>query len=146
MNATHAKINNDCRNVQALLSEYIDNTLSARRVWDVEKHLAECAECTEQLRLLQATVQVLQAAPRYDTGKDFMAALHARLDGLEPEPMRARSLSGALRAWLVGLGAILQQNRLPALSAGLAAVILVALLVVYRPAPPLSEVGPIHRP
>jgi hypothetical protein len=125
MNNAYLQSNTDCSNLQPLLSEYIDNTLSARQVWEVEKHLAYCADCTEQLRQLQSTVQILHTAPRYDTGKDFMASLHARLDGLEPKPTRGFSVLDGLRDWLAGLGATLQQHRLPALSVGLAVIALV---------------------
>src|SRR5579871_131359 len=89
-----------CREVQELLSDYLDNTLAARQVWEVEKHLAACADCARASRELQATIQVLHAAEQYDTGDAFMAKLHARLDGLDPEPTSHRPTLTVLRDWL----------------------------------------------
>lgn len=131
MNYEHS--NTNCRDIQIQLSDYIENSLSARQVWDVEKHLADCADCAEQLRQLKATVELLRGAPRYDTSQDFMAALHARLDGLEPTPTPTRTLLDGLRDWLAGARSTLQQNRLPALSLGLAAVVLILMFAVNRP-------------
>lgn len=142
MNNIYAQSNPDCSSLQPLLSEYIDNTLSARQVWEVEKHLARCADCTEQLNRLRSTVEILQAAPRYDTGKDFMASLHARLDGLEPEPLRARSALAGLRDWLSGLGTALEQHRLPAFSVGLA----ILALILFSPGKPIEEGQPKSPP
>src|SRR5689334_10342091 len=84
----------ECAQVQALLSDYLENTLSARQTLEVESHLTACADCTEASRQMQATVALLRAAPRHDTADDFMARLHARLDTLEPQPVRNSSSLG----------------------------------------------------
>src|SRR5579862_7694793 len=114
--------NRNCGKVQALLSEYVDNALSAREVWEVEKHLAACPECAAHARELQATVHLLHAMERHDTSTDFMARLHARLDGLESPQVRARSLRDTLQGWLAGMRDPLRLNRLPAFGLGLAVV------------------------
>lgn len=126
-----------CADVQSLLSDYIDNSLSARQVWEVEKHLAGCPECAEAAHQMQATVQALHTAPRFDTGDNFMAALHARLDGLEPA--RSRSVLGAFRGWLAGTGESLQRHRLPVFGLGLATAALAVLFITNKPVetPPL---------
>src|SRR5215467_7538065 len=92
--------NRDCGKVQAFLSDYVDNALSAREVWEVEKHLAACPECAAQAREQQATVHLLHTMERHDTSTDFMARLHARLDGLEPPQVRVHSLRDTLQGWL----------------------------------------------
>lgn len=122
-----------CRNVQQMLSDYVDNTLSAHDVWKVEKHLAECGACTAHARQLQATVRLLRTTERHDTGGDFMARLHARLDGLEPERPRRNPLWDSLQDWLAGMRAPLQLRRVPALSLGLAMAALLFVVVVNRP-------------
>src|SRR5579871_6843075 len=118
-NQTNDKV---CQETQSLLSDYIDNTLSARQVWAVEKHLTLCADCAAVMHQMQTTVELLRSADRFDTGDDFMARLHARLDGLEPEPMRKPSPIMALRDWLAGARAGLQARRIPALSLGMASL------------------------
>ena len=129
-----------CRETQTLLSEYIDNTLSARQAWEVEKHLAACTDCQEFSHSLQRTVSLLQSSERQDTGDDFMARLHARLDGLEPEAQRAAPLT-ALRDWLAGVRDGLYVRRVPALSLGMASLAMALLLLVNHPTPPMVAPG-----
>ncbi len=76
--------NQVCSEVQRRLGEYIDNTLSGREVWDIERHLAACTECNMVLAQTTHTITLLQHAPLQDTGVDFMANLHSRLDTLGP--------------------------------------------------------------
>lgn len=125
-----------CTRTREQLSAYVDNTLSAREVWDVEKHLAACPDCAEVSRQMQATVLLLRDAERLDTGDDFMAKIHARLDGLEPEPARGRSLSD----WMQDAATSLRENftlrRAPGFGLGLGVAGVVALTVWTRlPAP-----------
>jgi anti-sigma factor RsiW len=142
--------NTVCRSVEPLLSDYLENALSARDVWEVEKHLTSCPECTQLSQQMQATVQILRSAERYDTGDDFMAKLHARLDDVEPEPVRGRSLRDMAQNWLVSLRAGMRVWHVPALTAGFAAATLLLMVngnlsltphknvvptVVERPAP-----------
>ena len=140
------KHDTECRTVEPLLSEYIENGLSAREVWEVEKHLTACAACTQLSQQMQATVQVLRSADRYDTADDFMAKLHARLDDVEPEPARGWSLRNLSQNWLDSLQAGIRAWHVPALTAGFAAAALVLLVhsnVSVTPpkntAPPASE-------
>lgn len=114
--------------MEPLLSDYLENALSAREVWEVEKHLAACKACTQLSHQMQATVHILRSADRYDTGDDFMAKLHARLDELEPEPTRGGSLRDAAQNWLVSLRAGGRGWHVPALTAGFAAAALILLV------------------
>ncbi len=133
MQPNYVSNNPECGRMQILLSDYIDNTLSGRQVWEVERHLAECRVCADQAHEMQATVQLLQAAPRYDTGDDFMAKLHARLDTVEPE--QARSPLAGLRDWLGSLPSALNSRRAPALALGMAMAVLALLTFLPRPTP-----------
>jgi anti-sigma factor RsiW len=135
--------NLECREMQPLLSEYVENTLSARDTWRVEKHLTECSACAAQTRELQATVALLRNSARFDTSADFMANLHARLDGLEPESARPRALWATLRDWLAGATQTLRTARVPALSLGLATTALIAVLLVpHEPRDPVTPPPP----
>ncbi|MCW3055065.1 MAG: putative zinc-finger [Chthonomonadales bacterium] len=122
------KQNTVCRSVEPMLSDYLENALSAREVWEVEKHLTSCAACTQVSQQMQATVQVLRTADRYDTADDFMAKLHARLDTVEPEPARRLSLREMTQNWLGALQAGLRTWHVPALTVGFAAAALVLLV------------------
>ena len=128
-----------CHATREQLSAYLDNTLSARSVWDVEKHLTACPDCAEVSRQMQATVQLLRSVERLDTGDDFMAKLHARLDVLEPEPARRSSLADWMRDSAANVRAGLSLRRVPGFGLGMAAAGIAAFAVfTHLPAP----VGP----
>lgn len=129
-----------CRNTGLMLSDYVDNTLSARGMWEVEKHLAECAECSHLLQLTQQTVHVLRSADRFDTGDHFMANLHARLDELGPVPSR-RSPVAVLREWMLDIRQHLNARPIPTLSVGMASFLLAALIFSGR-APVATTINP----
>lgn len=130
----------DCRPAHSLLSDYVDNTLSARQALEVEKHLSVCPECALLTRELRAMVNLLHISERSDTSDDFMAKLHARLDGLEPEAARPRFSVAAVRDWFAGLRVSLRAIHVPALSMGVAGTALIAFLVFQRAPQPDATV------
>jgi anti-sigma factor RsiW len=124
-----------CETAQPLLSEYIDNALSARDTWEVDKHLTDCHACTRLLNELRQTARVVADAPRFEVSPDFMERLHARIAALEPEPPR--------RAWASNLRALLRPRILPAWGAAMAASVwaFTLLLPPRSPAPILPPVA-----
>lgn len=52
-----------CRNQQERLSLYLDGQLSSEEAARLEKHLAECETCAEQLATLCRTVELLRSVP-----------------------------------------------------------------------------------
>ena len=122
-----------CTEVRALLSEYTDSSLSGRQAWEVEKHLAGCGACAAEAREMQATVQLLRAAPRFDTSDTFMASLHARLDTVDPRFTSDRSTWGRIKGWLSGSDSALVRSRVPVLGLGLAATALALMMATNRP-------------
>lgn len=127
-----------CKDVQPLLSDYTDNSLSARHVWAVEKHLAGCSACASEARELRATVDLLRSIARLDTSTDFMAALHARLDTVEPSSLSAWQ---RLKSWLADSGGPVIGRRVPALGLSLAAAAAALTLVMHRPMEPAAVVA-----
>ncbi len=130
-----------CHSTHALLSQYIDSTLSARQMLEVERHLSDCKDCATQAQQMQATVRLLRQAPRYDTRDDFMAKLHARLDHVEPERARRSSPLARLRDWATGLSADLRRHPTPAFGMALALTGLAAVLIV--PQLPGRQIPPV---
>jgi len=152
--------NSGCRAVEPLLADYLENALSARQIWEVEKHLTACPACTQLSQQMQATVHILRSADRYDTGDDFMAKLHARLD--EVEPMRdtaqnslgtrqgmgvfgvqGSSLRDRVQNALDGLRSGMRAWHLPALATGLAAATLLLVVHGNMTVTPTKEAPPI---
>jgi anti-sigma factor RsiW len=131
-----------CRRTGQRLSDYLDSTLSAREMFEVEKHLAACTDCAEQVRLLEQTVQVLHSAESFDVSDQFMAKLHSRLDDLGPVPSR-RSPLAVVREWLYDIRQQLNARPIPTLSVGMASFFVAAVLFSYRPqaVTPIVPVG-----
>ena len=120
--------NQECSEVQRRLGEYIDNTLSGRDVWAIERHLAVCSECSQMLAQTNHTIALLQQTPRLDTGADFMANLHGRLDTLGPVGGR-RTLRDMAAELFVAVQTLLVLKPVRTLGMGVAALGAVALIV-----------------
>jgi anti-sigma factor RsiW len=70
-----------CREAVALMSDYVDGSLSGRDRARLEQHLAGCPHCTEYLAQLRATIDALgHAAPDDlpDEVLDDLVALYRR--------------------------------------------------------------------
>ena len=113
-----------CNAVEPLLSEYIDNRLSARQTLEVERHLSDCHACTRFLNELRRTVGVLASTPQFTVSEDFMANLQSRLEGLQPNP--------SPRAWMENIRALFRPRILPVWGAAAAAAALAAVLLLPR--------------
>lgn len=127
----------NCNTIQPMLSEYIDNALSARDTWEVDKHLAECNACARALNELRTTVRLLTETPRFDVSADFMEKLHARIAAAEPEQPRA--------AWLTSLRELFRPRALPAWGAAAGACAL-ALVMLAQRVPTEVNVPQLHGP
>ncbi len=122
----------ECRKTGAMLSEYVDNALSARDMWEVEKHLAACSACSQLAERTRQTVQLLRSVETVDAGDKFMANLHARLDTLGPVPTR-RSAGTVVREWFYDIRRQVNARPIPTLSVGMASFIVAALLFSSKP-------------
>lgn len=71
-----------CREAVALMSEYLDGTLTGSARERLERHLATCAHCTEYLSQLRMTIEALG---------------HADPDALDDEALD--ELVGLYRRW-----------------------------------------------
>ena len=120
----------ECRTAQPLLSEYIDNALSGRQTWDLDRHLGVCHECTRLLNELRRTAELTANAPKFEVSADFMDRLQTRLANVEPETGRA--------AWMDTIRSLFRPRILPAWGIGLATCTLAAILL----APRAPKVGP----
>lgn len=70
----------DCAAILELLSEYIDGTLDVQtRTW-VEKHIAICENCKQELSSLRAVVQELGVLDPVKPPADFLEKIHERME------------------------------------------------------------------
>ncbi|HEV3438904.1 MAG TPA: anti-sigma factor [Gemmata sp.] len=70
-----------CQDVQGLLHPYSDGELDLVRQLEIEKHLAACAECTEQEKHLRSLRAVLSSPSLYHSAP---AGLRARIQQATP--------------------------------------------------------------
>ncbi len=69
----------NCKTVQSLLSEFVDERLTAADAWQMQTHLSECPGCDRLRRDLDLLHQSLQALPTRQPSANFDAALAQRL-------------------------------------------------------------------
>jgi anti-sigma factor RsiW len=116
----------DCKKIQGLLGEYVDDALASEDAWRVKLHLASCAVCDQAARELSGTVALLQSLPRQDTPAGFEQALARRLADVALQPRQPSFAERVRDAWTLP-----RRARRPAtLGALLAALVPVAVLVV----------------
>lgn len=76
----------NCKTVKSLMSEFVDERLTAADAWQVQTHLSECTDCAVLRRDLDSLHQSLQALPTRQPSANFEAALAQRL-ALTRRPM-----------------------------------------------------------
>jgi hypothetical protein len=70
----------DCASILELLSEYIDGTLDVQTRTAVEKHIAVCKNCEQEVVSLRAIVDELGALEPVKAPEDFLEKIHERLE------------------------------------------------------------------
>ena len=107
----------NCRSAEPLLSAFLEDDLSQNERRNLESHLLSCRRCSQGVRELRATLEMLQTIPEVETSPHFEADLLARIrsgEGLRPsliewlrtylEPARLRPLflagAGACAIWI----------------------------------------------
>ena len=113
-----------CRAVEPLLSEYIDDRLSARGTLEVQRHLAECNGCARTFNELRRTVELFSMAPQLEVSDDFMSGLQSRLEGIEPAP--------AGHAWMENVRSLFRPRILPVWGAAAAVAALAIVMWIPR--------------
>lgn len=80
--------NEECRQIFALLSQYLDQELPARSCEEIRAHLADCPPCIEFLDSLKKTVTLC----------------HDCEGSEKPAPLRGDTRERMLAAWRESLG------------------------------------------
>lgn len=89
-----------CRDVQHLLHPYSDGELDLVRHVEIEKHLAECAECAEKEKHLGALRATVSSPSLYHRAS---AALRTRIQLVTPPVTRGRRVSKQFAATAAGV-------------------------------------------
>ena len=70
----------NCRHVWNHISEYIDGTLDAQVLAEVERHIATCEICSAVLDSTRNIIILMADERVFEFPVDFSKRLHARLD------------------------------------------------------------------
>jgi hypothetical protein len=70
----------DCASILELLSDYIDGTLDVQTQIAVEKHIAVCNNCKQEVDSLRAIVDELGALEPVKAPEDFLEKIHERME------------------------------------------------------------------
>jgi len=131
----------NCKTAKSLLSEFVDEKLTAADAWEVQTHLSDCAACGQTRRDLEALRRALQALPTRQPSANFDAALAQRL-ALTRRPAPQRTWRD--RVSLPFRQPMLLLRPAFALGVALAAVGGVLLLPAHAPVPDLAATGAAH--
>ena len=69
-----------CEEARERFSAYLDGELDAETLEGLGGHLARCANCASDLRIMKALDEELQSLPTIDPGRDFARRVTSRLD------------------------------------------------------------------
>jgi anti-sigma factor RsiW len=69
-----------CRHLLGDLSDYIDGDVSDEMCAEIERHLAECADCRAVVDTLRKTVLLYRELPQPDLPSDARQRLYKSLD------------------------------------------------------------------
>jgi len=65
--------------IQAMLSDYLEGSLSDEQVQSLEKHLSDCPTCTADLELLKKALTLVHQIPPVEAPPDFSSRLKRRV-------------------------------------------------------------------
>jgi anti-sigma factor RsiW len=108
----------DCKQVQCLLSEYVDGALTSDSTWRVQMHIAVCGECATAAQNLRRTVDILQAATPVLLSEQFDSLLAAKLSVYRPQDPSASLLSRVEHGFRIARARWRDRSRLLVAAAG----------------------------
>lgn len=68
-----------CEKIKEKLSAFIDNELDREKTSDIEKHLAECSDCNQELKILAKTWDSLEVWEKIEPSDNFEARFWQRV-------------------------------------------------------------------
>ncbi|MDY6854640.1 MAG: DUF2275 domain-containing protein [Thermodesulfobacteriota bacterium] len=69
-----------CKEIERLLSEYVDGILDDRARTPIDKHLLTCSNCKAKLESLKTVVNEISALPPVYPPADFLDVIHDRIE------------------------------------------------------------------
>ena len=98
----------ECKNYQALLSEYLAEELSSDVREKLDQHLVTCAGCQAELQELKSTLEILEQDKKYSevkiTESDFLVGVRSKI---EKQRRPSRILLFRPKWMAVGLASVL---------------------------------------
>lgn len=97
-----------CKEIQEMLSAYIDRALEEQEMLAVENHINACSICYQELAALQETVKLLQALGEVAPPEEFRGQLLVKLRALPTETSVGENATGTpklnlMRRWFGGI-------------------------------------------
>lgn len=74
----------DCRHLLAGLSDYLNGEAAAEVCAEIERHLAECADCRVVVDTLRKTIYLYRTLPQPTFSQEARERLFAHLSLIEP--------------------------------------------------------------
>ncbi len=91
----------NCADLEILLCDYVDGTLTSGVKAEVERHLAACANCAELARDVSATVSFMERVPAVEPPPELLTRILFNLPSAHKASARPRrGIRKFLREWL----------------------------------------------
>lgn len=115
----------NCEQIGELLPDYLEAGLSEERKSQVEQHLAQCADCAEEVALWKRLALLPTEQPSPELRARFEATLDAYREGRAQEAARF-AIPGKKLLWALGGG-----SWTPAISAGIACALILVVVAFF---------------
>ena len=116
----------NCKEVQENLSAYLDNILSAEEMILVKRHLDECNDCREELKILQETVEKLSSLEEKIPPISFRQELFKKLEQSTRKETYKKKFS--LRHFV---NKVISNKRRPAVLSVAVSLVLLVLIIPF---------------
>jgi len=116
----------NCNQTTPLLSLYLDGALTGHQMQQVERHLASCADCNSEYKLLAGTQRWVARLGRRPAPADLAVRLEVALSQAAAQSYRNR-----WQGWLVRAQDSFQNFMFPATAGLLSAVIFFGLIIGF---------------
>ncbi len=117
----------NCKDVQNLLSPYLDQALNPEEMQFIQDHLNHCALCEQELRRLRRTIGIIHGLQEVPLPEEFQRQLHHKLIVASKEIKRKKTI------WLKLF------TRSPWASAGIAALFLLVFYTCFSQVLPREQ-------
>lgn len=122
-----------CTSARRSFSSYLDGAVSGVEMHRISEHMARCADCAQEYRLLEKTRSLISSLGPRQAPPDLATKIHLNISSAQ-----SRTWRQAIQGPLLGLRYTMSSFMLPAAAGVFSAIIFFAALIGFFVPPPVS--------